>query len=99
MSYFLVYYQTVILVRSSATIESNMVKVNIQDAKTHLSRYIDQVERGEVIIVCRHNRPVAELRAVEVPPGRPARVAGLLKGRIIGIRCVRANDRSGTCGV
>ena len=33
MSYFLVYYQTVILVRSSATIESNMVKVNIPGGK------------------------------------------------------------------
>ena len=41
-----------------------MIKVNIQEAKTHLSRYIDQVEQGAVVIVCRHNQPVAELRAV-----------------------------------
>jgi antitoxin (DNA-binding transcriptional repressor) of toxin-antitoxin stability system len=57
-----------------------MIKVNIQEAKTHLSRYIDRVEQGDVIIVCRHNQPVAELRAIEISPARPARVAGLLKG-------------------
>ena len=59
-----------------------MAKVNIQEAKTHLSRYIDRVEQGEVIVVCRHNRPVAELRPIETAPVRSARVAGLLKGRV-----------------
>ena len=59
-----------------------MIRVNIQEAKTHLSRYIDRVEQGDVVIVCRHNRPVAELRAVETSLVRPARVAGLLKGQI-----------------
>jgi antitoxin (DNA-binding transcriptional repressor) of toxin-antitoxin stability system len=59
-----------------------MTRVNIQEAKTHLSRYIDRVEQGDVIIVCRHNQPVAELRAVEVSLVRPVRVAGLLKGQV-----------------
>ena len=60
-----------------------MIKVNIQEAKTHLSRYLDQVESGDVVVVCRHNKPVAELRAVQVPPTQVVRrVAGLLKGRI-----------------
>lgn len=59
-----------------------MIKVNIQEAKTHLSRYIDRVEQGDVVVVCRHNKPVAELRALETPLVRPDRVAGLLKGRV-----------------
>ena len=59
-----------------------MVKVNIQDAKTHFSRYIDQVEEGEVVVVCRHNRPVAEIRAISPAPGARRRVGGLLKGQI-----------------
>ena len=59
-----------------------MIKVNIQEAKTHLSRYIDQVEHGDVVVVCRHNQPVAELRAIETPLIRPARVAGLLRGQV-----------------
>ena len=41
-----------------------MKKVNVQDAKTNLSRYLDEVQKGETIIVCRHNKPIAELRAV-----------------------------------
>ncbi|MDP3001359.1 MAG: type II toxin-antitoxin system prevent-host-death family antitoxin [Bryobacterales bacterium] len=59
-----------------------MIKVNIQEAKTHLSRYLDQVENGDVVVVCRHNQPVAELRAIQTAPADPPRVAGLLKGRV-----------------
>ena len=59
-----------------------MIKVNIQEAKTHLSRYIDRVEQGEVVVVCRHNLPVAELRGIEIASVRPLRVAGLLKGQV-----------------
>ena len=59
-----------------------MINVNIQEAKTHLSRYIDQVERGALVVVYRHNRPVAELRAIETALVRGPRVAGLLKGQV-----------------
>lgn len=41
-----------------------MIQVNVQEAKTHLSRYLDAVEKGEVVVVCRHNKPIAELRAI-----------------------------------
>lgn len=59
-----------------------MLTINVQEAKTHLSRYLDKVEEGDVVVVCRHNRPVAELRAISRVPARPVRVAGLLKGRV-----------------
>jgi antitoxin (DNA-binding transcriptional repressor) of toxin-antitoxin stability system len=59
-----------------------MITVNIQEAKTHLSRYVERVEKGEVVVVCRHNQPVAELRAIETPAVRPPRIAGLLKGQV-----------------
>jgi antitoxin (DNA-binding transcriptional repressor) of toxin-antitoxin stability system len=59
-----------------------MIKVSIQEAKTHLSRYLNQVEKGDVVVVCRHNQPVAELRAIQTAPSHPTRIAGLLKGRI-----------------
>ena len=42
-----------------------MKAVNLQDAKTHLSRYVDDVEQGEVVILCRHNKPIAEIRSIE----------------------------------
>ena len=44
-----------------------MKAVNLQDAKTHLSRYVDDVEQGEVVILCRHNKPIAEIRSIERP--------------------------------
>ena len=59
-----------------------MVKVNVQDAKTNLSRYLDEVEKGEVIVVCRHNKPIAELRAIpsEQPEEPKTRRFGLWDG-------------------
>ena len=39
--------------------------VNIADMKARLSEYIDAVARGEQVIICNRNQPVAELRAIE----------------------------------
>jgi prevent-host-death family protein len=36
-------------------------KVNIHEAKTHLSRLIEKVEAGEEIVIARAGRPVARL--------------------------------------
>lgn len=53
-----------------------MNKVNISDARAHLSRYLAQVEAGETITLCRRNVPVAEIRPIrtesaESPELRP----------------------------
>ena len=45
-----------------------MIRVNIADAKTHLSRYVERVEDGETIILCRRNVPIAEIRPLPRPP-------------------------------
>jgi len=45
-----------------------MIRVNIADAKTHLSRYVERVEDGETIILCRRNVPIAEIRPLPKPP-------------------------------
>lgn len=39
-----------------------MNKINIADARAHLSRYLARVEAGETITLCRRNVPVAEIR-------------------------------------
>lgn len=43
-----------------------MVKVNIHEAKTHLSEHLERLERGDedVVVICRRNEPIAELRAL-----------------------------------
>lgn len=39
-----------------------MIRVNVQEAKTHLSRYLERVARGEVVVLCKRNEPIAEIR-------------------------------------
>lgn len=38
-----------------------MIKVNIHEAKTQLSRLLAKVEEGEVVIIARSGNPVARL--------------------------------------
>jgi antitoxin (DNA-binding transcriptional repressor) of toxin-antitoxin stability system len=44
-----------------------MKKVNIFEAKARLSEFLDLVEGGERVLICRRNRPIAELRALPSP--------------------------------
>ncbi|MCC7542622.1 MAG: type II toxin-antitoxin system Phd/YefM family antitoxin [Deltaproteobacteria bacterium] len=54
-----------------------MTKVNVQEAKTHLSRLLARVEAGEEIIIARGGRPIAKLvPAVE----HTTRVPGSARG-------------------
>ena len=57
-----------------------MVRLNIHEAKTHLSRYLERVERGEVVVLCRHNRPIAEIRPIAGVAAK-ARVFGVDRGK------------------
>jgi prevent-host-death family protein len=52
--------------------------INIHEAKTHFSRFIDQVEAGEEIVIARAGKPVARLVAL-MPVERPMRKLGLGK--------------------
>lgn len=51
----------------------------MQEAKTHLSRYLDRVEGGETIVICRRNEPIAEIKPIRRPRAKP-RPLGLAKG-------------------
>lgn len=52
-----------------------MQVVNVHEAKTHLSRLLEIVERGEEVVIARAGQPVATLAAYRprkrriVPPG------------------------------
>lgn len=56
-----------------------MITINIHEAKTHLSHYLDEVEKGERVVVCKRNRPVAEIRPI-APRSAEKRPIGLAKG-------------------
>lgn len=56
-----------------------MIRLNIHEAKTHLSRYLKRLEQGETILLCRRNVPIAEIRPLSARRDEP-RPIGLAKG-------------------
>ena len=58
-----------------------MKKVNVFEAKARLSEYLDAVERGEQVVICRRNQPVAELRRLASVRTRPRPMGGA--GRLV----------------
>ena len=54
-----------------------MKKVNVHEAKTHLSRLLDRAHAGEEIIIAKKGEPFARLCPLEPPPPRRP---GLLSG-------------------
>ena len=59
-----------------------MIRVNVAEAKAHLSRYLERVERGETVVLCRRNVPVAEIRALP-RPARELRPVGIDRGMTV----------------
>ncbi|MGB0061110.1 type II toxin-antitoxin system Phd/YefM family antitoxin [Candidatus Binatus sp.] len=57
-----------------------MIRLNIHEAKTHLSKHLRRVKKGETIILCERNVPIAEIRPIAQPP-RGKRPIGLYKGQ------------------
>lgn len=58
-----------------------MLRINIHQAKTHLSAYLKRLRAGEVIVICNRNKPVAEIRSLPKPLGK-RRPIGLEAGRL-----------------
>lgn len=56
-----------------------MIRLNIHEAKTHLSKYLAKLRKGERIVLCRRNQPIAEIVPLPTPPTRK-RPIGLAKG-------------------
>lgn len=54
--------------------------VNMHEAKTHLSRLVERVERGHEVIIARAGKPVAKLVPLDPPPAK--RRLGFYGGKI-----------------
>ena len=57
-----------------------MTTVNIHEAKTHLSRLIEQAARGEPVIIAKAGKPIVKLVPVDAP-AKPRRI-GFMAGEI-----------------
>ncbi|MCY7314107.1 MAG: type II toxin-antitoxin system prevent-host-death family antitoxin [Rubrivivax sp.] len=69
-----------------------METIGLFEAKTHLSELVARAERGEEVIITRHQRPVAKLVPISQPAAdgaaRRAAVNALLRsarGRTLGL--------------
>lgn len=58
-----------------------MIKINIHEAKTHLSRYLERLQKGETIVLCKRNIPIAEIRPL-TQGTRRKRPLGVGKGKL-----------------
>jgi len=59
-----------------------MRTVNIHEAKTHLSRLVDEAAKGEPFIIAKAGRPVVKVTALDTPTGARIRRLGFLAGQI-----------------
>lgn len=59
-----------------------MIRINISEARTHLSKYLKRVEEGEFVTLCRRNVPIAEIRPLPRPP-REERPVGIDRGMAV----------------
>lgn len=58
-----------------------MSLVNTHEAKTHLSRLLEEVIKGREVVIAKAGKPVARLVPFRKPP-RVRRQPGLARGRV-----------------
>jgi len=59
-----------------------MLTVNIHEAKTHLSRLVEQAANGEPFVIAKAGRPLVKVTALDSPVSGKVRRIGFLRGRI-----------------
>lgn len=55
---------------------------NIHEAKTNLSRLVDEAEKGEPFIIAKAGKPKVKVVAIDTPKPVAKRRIGFLKGKI-----------------
>jgi prevent-host-death family protein len=56
--------------------------INIREAKTQLSRLVDQAAQGKSFIIARRGKPLVKVTAIDAPGPSKIRRIGFLKGLI-----------------
>ncbi|WP_293397489.1 type II toxin-antitoxin system Phd/YefM family antitoxin [Nevskia sp.] len=60
-----------------------MEAINIHEAKTHLSRLVEQAANGEPFQIAKAGKPMVKVVALDAPTGNVARRLGFLVGAIV----------------
>lgn len=58
-----------------------MTTVNIHEAKTHLSRLVEEAAKGKPFIIAKAGKPMVKLMALDAPSGKEMRRLGFLQGQ------------------
>jgi prevent-host-death family protein len=56
--------------------------VNIHEAKTHLSRLVDRVVKGEPIVIAKAGKPMVKVVPLDAPAEEEVRRIGFMEGLI-----------------
>lgn len=59
-----------------------MKTVNIHEAKTQLSKLIDEASKGEGFVIAKAGKPVVKVIALSAPTGTQVRRLGFMAGQI-----------------
>jgi prevent-host-death family protein len=60
-----------------------MTTINIREARTHLSRLVEQAAGGEPFIIAKAGKPMVKVMALDAPVADEARRLGFLEGHIL----------------
>jgi prevent-host-death family protein len=60
-----------------------MQTVNIHEAKTHLSRLIEQAAKGEPFVIAKAGKPLVKVTSLDTPVAGQVRRLGFMAGRIV----------------
>jgi prevent-host-death family protein len=59
-----------------------MKTVNIHEAKTQLSKLVDEASNGEPFVIAKAGRPMVKVMALNTPTGAQVKRLGFLAGQI-----------------
>ena len=59
-----------------------MLTIDIHEAKTHLSRLVDQAAKGESFVIAKAGRPLVQVTALDAPLVGKVHRLGFLDGQI-----------------
>lgn len=59
-----------------------MRTVNIHEAKTHLSRLVEQAAQGQSFVIAKAGKPMVKVMALDAPTGANVKRLGFLSGQI-----------------
>jgi prevent-host-death family protein len=59
-----------------------MRAINIHQAKTHLSRLVEEAAEGEPFVIAKAGKPMVQVLRLDSPKSKPKRRIGFLKGQI-----------------